>query len=163
MWASTFSFSWFFFRRIRSTSDNCELYDCRSDAIPTEKVARWGEPSWYRKDLEVFWTGLFSFILFHSGLFLTTSSAARMRHHFPHVYCAFIPPALSSSEFSFKRIGFTSLVLLWARAREGVYYIINLFNFIFHSSIFSPLFSRFCFVLFLYRGGEETMLVCGCM
>lgn len=76
-----------------------------------------------------------------------TSSSVGVHCHLPHTLIVLsLLRALSSCELSAGRMRFTSLVLLWVRAGEGAYYIINPSNFAFCSSISSPLFSRFCFV-----------------
>lgn len=86
------------------------------------------------------------------SLFLMTSSSVGVHRHLPHTFILLsLLRALSSSELSAGRIGFASLVLLWVRAGEGAYYIINPSNFTFRSSISSPLFSRFCFVFIRRR------------
>lgn len=92
-----------------------------------------------------------------------TSSSVGVHRHLPHTFILLsLLRALSSSELSAGRIGFTSLVLLWVRAGEGAYYIINPSNFTFRSSISSPLFSRFCFV-FIRRRWENNAGVWVCV
>lgn len=92
-----------------------------------------------------------------------TSSSVGVHRHLPHTFILLsLLRALSSSELSAGRIGFTSLVLLWVRAGEGAYYIINPSNFTFRSSISSPLFSRFCFV-FIRRRWENNAAVWVCV
>lgn len=92
-----------------------------------------------------------------------TSCSVGVHCHLPHTFILLsLLRALSSSELSAGRMRFTSLALLWVRAGEGVYYIINPSSRINLQLHLQPTVLTFLF-WFLYRESEKIMLVWGCV